>query len=542
MINHIERRKFLVALGLGSSALLAGCFNGDENGEDTTTPGDDPYGGTLHVTTGTHPESINPLFHVDGAGYIVTHWTYSNLTLMVPTPDGNLELVGDLATEWEANDDATQWTFSLRDDASFQHDGTAVLAEDVKATIDTIYDPDLDLPGLGELGPIESVDVINDQAVEVNLSSPDAEVPQRFGTMWGSILPKAVIDEDIEAPDTETYGSGPFDLVDRDLGTLVRVEANEDFYLIDENGNSLPYLDAVELHTVSEASTEVGMLEGGEADITNEVRSRDFDRLVDNPAITALEVPSGNYDPIVMMPNHEPFASHPELMDAFKYAVDKQTMLDIVEDGHGILAQNHPVSPAHENFIEIEDPFGDEPMITEAETAMAEAGFEDGLDFSEYGPMYAPEEFVAAAPDIAVVFQENLEMIGVDFEIEVISFDRFVDVVGNYPLYVNTYSMRPTELTSLFTIYHSNGGINHGHFSPEHQSEMDSLIEAAQAEADIDARREKLEEALEFLVRHSAMIIPYFKNRYGAHLDRVQNYDIDPTATSIRTETVWLDD
>lgn len=531
----------MAALGLGTGTLLAGCL-GDDDDDDSSAP-EGRSGGTLRVTTGTHPESINPLFHVDGGGYIVTHWTYSNLTLMVPTPDGSIELVGDLATDWEGNEDATQWTFTLRDDAIFQHSGNTVLAEDVKATVDTIYDPSLDLPGLGELGPIDSVDIINDHEVEVNLTAPDAEVPERFGTMWGSILPKNVIDDSIETPDTDTYGSGPFDLVDRDLGTLVRVEANDDFYLSDEDGESLPYLDAVELHTVTQSSTEVSMLEGDESDVINEVRPRDFDRLDNDAAIEAIQIPSGNHDPIVMMPIHEPFASHPELMDAFKYAIDKEEMLTIVEDGNGVLAQNHSVSPAHEHFLEIDDPFGDEPMLDEAQSALADAGFDGGFDFSsEYGPIYAPEEFVPAAPDIAVVFQEHLEAIDVDLDVEVISFDRFVDVVGNNPLYINTYSMRPTELTVLFTIYHSDGGLNHGHFSEEHQPEADELIEAARAEVDPEARQERLEDALEFVVRHSAMAVPYFKNRFGARRDRVENYHIDPTATSIRSQSVWLND
>ena len=47
-----------------------------------------------------------------------------------------------LATEWSVNDDATEYTFSLRDDVTF-HDGTPFNAEAVKFTFDRIVDPDL---------------------------------------------------------------------------------------------------------------------------------------------------------------------------------------------------------------------------------------------------------------------------------------------------------------------------------------------------------------------------------------------------------------
>ena len=47
-----------------------------------------------------------------------------------PTRSGGTESVPSLATEWESNDDLTEWTFTLRPDVTF-HDGSTFDANDV---------------------------------------------------------------------------------------------------------------------------------------------------------------------------------------------------------------------------------------------------------------------------------------------------------------------------------------------------------------------------------------------------------------------------
>ncbi len=53
--------------------------------------------------------------------------------------------VPGLATEWSVNEDATEYTFKLRDDVTF-HDGTPFNAEAVKFTFDRIVDPAQQVP------------------------------------------------------------------------------------------------------------------------------------------------------------------------------------------------------------------------------------------------------------------------------------------------------------------------------------------------------------------------------------------------------------
>ena len=77
---------------------------------------------------------------LDGAGLIVT--IYDALVDF----DSNFQLIPRLATSWESNEDATEWTFKLREGVKF-HDGTDFDASDVVYTYRRILDPDLGSPG-----------------------------------------------------------------------------------------------------------------------------------------------------------------------------------------------------------------------------------------------------------------------------------------------------------------------------------------------------------------------------------------------------------
>ena len=112
---------------------------------------------------------------------------YQVLEPLVAFKQGSAELAEGLATAWEANDDATQWTFTLRQDVTFQ-DGTPFNAEAVKFNYDrwnfkdndyNFVDEGKDFTAFtyifgayyGEEGYLlESVDVVDDYTVRFNLT------------------------------------------------------------------------------------------------------------------------------------------------------------------------------------------------------------------------------------------------------------------------------------------------------------------------------------------------------------------------------------
>ena len=79
--------------------------------------------------------------------------------------------VPGLATEWEVNEDATEYRFKLRDDVTF-HDGTPFNAEAVKFTFDRIVDPETQSQSaFSNIGPYKETEIVNDYEVIVRFNT-----------------------------------------------------------------------------------------------------------------------------------------------------------------------------------------------------------------------------------------------------------------------------------------------------------------------------------------------------------------------------------
>ena len=129
-MSHFTLSRRHVLMGLAASTALPGM---------SFAQGATPVsGGTLKISHSTRIATLNVLSLSGPAEYPCIDMLYSGLTRTgldnQPHPD--------LATEWSANDDATEFTFILREGVTF-HDGTPFTADDVVATYEAILNPDI---------------------------------------------------------------------------------------------------------------------------------------------------------------------------------------------------------------------------------------------------------------------------------------------------------------------------------------------------------------------------------------------------------------
>ena len=159
--------------------------------------------------------------------------------LVQPCWDDEQMICPGFAESWEANDDFTEWTFTIRDGATW-HDGVPFTAEDVRWWVDLFVNGTevggvMREPGVakGQFGDFKSVEVLNGNQVRITLNSSDAFYLDSLALHRIPIFHARHVFEpafqagNLEAAPLElgNIAAGPFKFVSYETGVLYRVGA-----------------------------------------------------------------------------------------------------------------------------------------------------------------------------------------------------------------------------------------------------------------------------------------------------------------------------
>src|SRR5690606_20020610 len=221
------------------------------------------------------------------AGFYPNGGIVNNITarLTWQNPE-TLEIEPWIATEWTVNENATEYTFELRDDATFS-DGTPIDAAAVAKNFDTygLGNPDLGLTISEAINNYESSEVVDDDTVTFRFSAPSPGFLQATSTINSGLLSPDTLDRSLEefgaGNATEIVGSGPFVITDEKLGSELTFEAREDYDWappsFEHQGRA--YLDGIHLIVAPEDSVRIGSLLAGQADYIRYVQAFDEARV-----------------------------------------------------------------------------------------------------------------------------------------------------------------------------------------------------------------------------------------------------------------------
>ena len=127
------------------------------------------YGGHLKVAIPGHFTSMDP--HLGRSGWDAYLWRQFTDHLVDADRSLNPRPMSSLAEKWEVSSNPDALTLTLRKGIEF-HDGTPFNAEAVKANIERILDPANSATPRSSLAIIQSVDVLSENKVRLNLSGP----------------------------------------------------------------------------------------------------------------------------------------------------------------------------------------------------------------------------------------------------------------------------------------------------------------------------------------------------------------------------------
>lgn len=232
------------------------------------------YGGVINVGLAHDPDGFCPGLTSSGYSMDVINYLYEGLIDLDPATNSFTPL---LAESWSVSDDGLVWTFKIREGVLFS-DSTEMTADDVVFTYnDVIYNDALRSP-LNYNFRVENkkVDVKKVDTYTVTFTLPKPFAP--FLTMAGAkILPKhkygaaakaGTLQADLSsgAKPEDVVGTGAFRLKKVELGQRIYLERNPYYHIKDAAGNSLPYLDGINLHILKEPNIQMMKFKNGEID------------------------------------------------------------------------------------------------------------------------------------------------------------------------------------------------------------------------------------------------------------------------------------
>ena len=242
------------------------------------------HGGTRTFATVSEPLTLNLAISTDAGSSGVLGYLFDGLTETSWLTD---EVEPSLAESWEHSEDGLTWTFHLRRDVTW-HDGEPFTAHDVDFTFNRIiYNHDIpassrptfhfryldEASGNWEELPM-TVTALDDYTVQCVLPVPFAPFLRSMGT---AIYPKHILEShvddgtfsdtwDIDTDPSEVIGTGPFTIGSYVPGERVVFQRNPNYWLKDDAGNSLPYLDQIVQIIVEDFDAELASFLDGESD------------------------------------------------------------------------------------------------------------------------------------------------------------------------------------------------------------------------------------------------------------------------------------
>ena len=460
-------------------------------------------GGRLRVaiTGGGTGDVLDPAQTLDS--YMI-NVSFGQLRNCLTEIDSDGSLIGELAESWTASDDASVWTFKLRQGVEF-HNGKTLDAEDVVASYNHHRGEDTKSAAKGLVEAITEVKADGKNTVVFSLSGGSADFPYIVSDYHLVICPaKAGGGIDWESG----VGTGGYSLVNFDPGVRSDTKLNPNYW---KQGRA--HFDAVETLYIADVVARTAALQTGEIDVMSNADLKTVHLMKRQPGIQVFKTTGNKHITLPMITTQAPFDNN-HVRLALKYAIDREQWVKVILKGYGEIGNDFPIGPANQ-FRATADEIPQRVYDPDkAKFHLKQAGLE-----SLSVELHAADTAFEGAVDASQLYAESAKPAGIDIKIIREPNDGYWSNVWlKKPWSASYWGGRPTEDWMFSQVYSSGADWNETFWENERFNKL--LIEG-RAELDQAKRRDIYVEMQRILHDDGGSVIPMFSSYVHAASDKI---------------------
>ena len=370
-------------------------------------------------------------------------------TLTFYNPPGSKELLKPvLATSWESNADATEWTFHLRKGVKFQ-DGEPFNAAAVKYSIEKTKEIGVGAAYIWD--PVEDIEVVDDYTVKFHLSYPaPLDLIASSGYAAWIYSPKAYEEHGSDwFNEGHCVGTGPYTIESYDRGSRLVMTRFDDYW----GGWKEGQFDKVVFEISEDPVVLQQMIESGTADFTYSLPPDNLDALDAREDIVVYRNPSFQ-NLLGLLNTQKPPLDNKLVRQALSYSFPYKQFIDVVMKGRAV--QSHGPVPAG-MWGHSDELFQYYYDLDKAKQLLAEAGYPNG----GFDLLYTYATGDMDEQQLGEVWKAELAKLGINLKVQGMSWEaqwelaksgpekaQDIFVMYWWPDYISPYSF-------LYSMFHS---------------------------------------------------------------------------------------
>lgn len=514
--GRISRRDSMkLLLGAGFTAGAAGSLLSAAGPARAAEP---RKGGRFRLATNLHGpnDTLDPVMMESGLDYYRGAAYYNGLTRF----NEDLSLTPELAEEYSANADATEFTFKLRQGVEF-HDGKKLTADDVIYSMNRHLGEDSVSGAKALVSMIKEWKKVDTHTVKAILETPNSDLPAILATAHFKIVQDGASGEYFQKP----AGTGPFVCEEFNPGIRSIGRRNENYW------RETAHVEEFESFAITDSTSRVNALLARDVDMIMAIDPNLIDQVEATEGMDVVSIPSGAYSDIVAMLDREP-GNNPDFVMGLKYLQRRDRVVQTILKGHGTIGNDHPIGPAYnEHCADLEQRAYDPDK---AKFHLEKSGVTSAVIHAA--------DIGNGLVDMCLMLQREAQKIGFNLEVKRVPNDGYWGTVWmKQPLMVSNWNMRPTANTMLSFAYASTAPWNESQWKDE---AFDELLLAARAEPDAALRSEMFCD-MQRMIRDGAGTLiaahPNLVDGKASYVQGVPEIPLGPLGSGALPESVWID-